>query len=294
MSKYELIAACWTSAGACTPMSMVGDDRSPLPIGRRVEAVSAAGFRGFGVRRSDLMDVRSSIGYPAFRKILDDNGIKYLELEFLEGWHLDGDERRASDEHRAQFLNAAAALGPVHIKVGGDFSGTRVFDAQRVGEELGALADEAAQAGTRIALESMPFSDIVTPQQALEAVRIANHPAAGLCVDVWHVYRAGLPVDSVASLPGELIFSVELDDAVEAVVGSLLRDTFDGRRFPGEGDIDVALFVDSIKKTGFNGPWGVEMLSEEYRKMPVEEATRRSFDTAIRFLAGDERRSVGA
>lgn len=284
MTRSELIAACWTSAGACDPMSPLGDDRSPLPIERRVEAVSAAGFTGFGLRRSDLLDVRSGIDYPAFRRLLDSAGLTYLELEFLEGWHLDGEARRTSDDHRAQFLAAAAELGPLHIKVGGDFSGTRRFDAARVGEELGLLAAQAESAGTRIALEPMPFSDITTPQQALEAVVIADHPAAGICLDVWHVFRAGLPVTSVADLPGSAIFSVELDDAVTDVVGSLLSDTFNRRRFPGEGDIDIPGFVRAVRTTGFDGPWGVEMLSEDFRRLSVEEATRRSHDTASRFL----------
>ena len=265
-------------------MSMVNDDRSPVPIRERVQAVAEAGFKGFGIRRSDLMDIKTQLGYPGFRALLDEFAIKYLELEFLEGWHLPaGEARSTSDMHRAQLLEAAAELGARHIKVGGDFTPIP-WDPQRMGEELGVLAAQAAAAGARIGLEPMPFADVQTPEMALDAVRIANHPAAGLCLDVWHIYRAGLPVDSVASIPAEVIVSVELDDAVEAVVGTMLEDTFNERRFPGEGDIDIPAFVAAIKSTGFDGPWGVEMLSTDFRLLPVQEATRRSYETSIRFL----------
>ena len=286
MARDELIAACWTSAGACTPMSMVNDDRSPVPIRERVQAVAEAGFMGFGIRRSDLMDVKAHLGYPAFRALLDEFGIKHLELEFLEGWHLPaGEARSVSDQHRAQLLEASGELGARHIKLGGDFTPIP-WNAQRMGEELGVLAEQAAATGARVGLEPMPFADVQTPEMALEAVEIASHPAAGLCLDVWHIYRAGLPVDSVASIPVDRIVSVELDDAVEEVVGTMLEDTFNGRRFPGEGDIDLPAFVRAIKSTGFSGPWGVEMLSTDFRKLPVQEATRLAFETSMRYLDG--------
>ena len=42
MPEFELIAACWTTAGACEPLG--ADDRSPVPIRDRLEAASRAGF----------------------------------------------------------------------------------------------------------------------------------------------------------------------------------------------------------------------------------------------------------
>ncbi len=105
----DLIAACWTSAGACDARPDTLDDRSPLPIGRRVAAVAAAGFAGFGIRHGDLLTVERETGFPAFRRMLDDHGLRILELEFLEGWFLPRDDlrRAASDAARADFVRAA-------------------------------------------------------------------------------------------------------------------------------------------------------------------------------------------
>ncbi len=47
------------------------------------------------------------------------------------------------------------------------------------------------------------------------------------------------------------------------------------RRIPGEGDYDVIGFIKAVAATGYDGPWGNEILSEEYRRLPMEVAYRR-------------------
>lgn len=288
MPTADLIAACWTSAGACDARPDTLDDRSPLPIRRRVEAVATAGFTGFGIRHGDLLRVETDPGFPVFRRMLDDHGLRILELEFLEGWFLPAtDPRRpASDRARANLLRAAEALGARHIKIGADFDGGP-FQPERMAPHLAELARQAADAGTRVALEPMPFTDVRTPSQGLELVELVDHPMAGLCLDIWHVERVGVPIASLAAIPGRRIVAVELDDAPREPEQDLLPDTFAGRRFPGEGDFDVAGFVAAIRATGFDGAFGVEMLSTSFRRLPVEEATHRAYATAARFVLAD-------
>jgi sugar phosphate isomerase/epimerase len=284
----DLIAACWTTAGACDARPDTLDDRSPLSIERRVAAVAAAGFRGFGIRHGDLLTVERDPGFPVFRRMLDDHGLRILELEFLEGWFLPPTDprRAASDRARADFLRAAEALGARHIKIGADFDGGP-FEPERMAPHLAELARLAQDAGTRVALEPMPFTNVRTPFQGLELVDLVDHPAAGLCLDIWHVERVGVPVADVARIPGHRIVAVELDDAPREPEQDLLPDTFAGRRFPGEGDFDVAGFVAAIRATGFTGAFGVEMLSTAFRRLPVEEGTRRAYETAARFVLTD-------
>ncbi len=56
------------------------------------------------------------------------------------------------------------------------------------------------------------------------------------------------------------------------------------RRIPGEGDYDVIGFIKAIAATGYGGPWGNEILSEEYRRLPMEVAYRRVFRATSRHL----------
>ena len=75
----ELLATCWTSAGDAA--SDRPDLRSPLPLRERIEAASAAGFRGFGLLSDDLPAAVAEYGLTGIRAMLADNGMVHLELE---------------------------------------------------------------------------------------------------------------------------------------------------------------------------------------------------------------------
>jgi sugar phosphate isomerase/epimerase len=113
-------------------------------------------------------------------------------------------------------------------------------------------------------------------------MRSVDMPECGLVVDYWHVFRAGTSLNELSrSLTAEQIFGVELNDAAAEVRGTLFEDTRDNRRLCGQGDQDVTGFVRTLKSLGFDGPWGVEILSEEHRARPVKEALRAAHATTL-------------
>ena len=281
MTDVELIAGTWATSGDAA--AGTDDDRSPHPFIERINAAAQAGFAGVGIGYMDLLEVRNTVGYAEIRKALDDSGMKYLELEMLLNWFVTDERRAAADEQRYAMLRAAEALGARHIKVGGDFRGGP-FDPDHMAEEFQNLAQEAQDAGALVAFEPMPFVNVRTPQQALEFISKADHPAGGMLLDIWHVARAGVDVNSIKDIPLKYIIGVELDDAPLNFEGDIIDDTFHGRRLPGQGELDVAGFVAAAKATGFDGPWSVEPLSKDYRKLPLKEACQAAFDTTASFL----------
>ncbi|WP_396912541.1 sugar phosphate isomerase/epimerase family protein [Mycolicibacterium sp.] len=281
----DVIAACWTTAGAAAPEGP--DDRSPVPICERVEAAAQAGFTGFGIRHADLLAVEDGMGFTNFRRLLDDHGMRHLEIEFLEDWYKTGDLRTRSDLQREDLLRAADSLGVTRIKVGCHMRGGS-YDVDRVAEELALLGDQAARVGTIIGVEPMPFADIQTPAAALEIVVKAGNPSAGVFLDLWHVGRAGIDMQSLSEIPAEYIAGVELADADREIRGGLFNDTINHRRFPGEGSLDAVGFIKSVAETGYSGPWGVEMLSIEFREMPVQTAAKRAYESTARLLRNYE------
>jgi sugar phosphate isomerase/epimerase len=279
----ELLATCWTHAGDASPEP--GRDLSPLSLRTRAEAAAAAGFTGIGFLMSDLAVARDELGYPAVRRMFDDLGLRHVELEFLEHWWaLDG-RRQKSDDQRRQMLEAAEQLGAHHIKIAPSIEMSRDQPAEPLeldlwARELQDLAQQAADAGTSVALEFLPMSNVPTVEVGLELVRTADHPAAGLCVDIWHVERGGSTMSDVAAIPVERILAVELDDAPAQAEGHLYDDTLHNRVLCGEGSFDVVGFVKALDKTGYRGPFGVEILSSALRRQPVEEATAAAYRTA--------------
>jgi sugar phosphate isomerase/epimerase len=279
----DLLAGCWTSAGNAGPS--LGDEMSPTPLRERVEAVAQAGFAGFGLFHRDLIEAAQSIGLPTLASLFRDNGIRNVELEFLTDWWATGEARKASDHLRAQMFESAGELGVKTIKVSADLSSTPL-GLERYTEEFGALAREAKRHGVRVALEFMPMASPCNIQEAVKLVRDAGEPAGGLCVDIWHVARAGTSyAEMVPLIPLESLFVVELNDAASELTGTLWEDTINNRTYCGEGDFDVPQFVSAILSTGYTGGWCVEIIGERHRATPIKEGLKLAHDSALSAIA---------
>ncbi|HEV7975332.1 sugar phosphate isomerase/epimerase [Amycolatopsis sp.] len=282
MVTPDLLATCWTSAGDVMPART--GDRSPIGIERRIKAVAAAGYRGFGLSHADLVAARDEIGLPRLADLFATHGLVHIELEVVDQWWATGPVRAASDRVRADLLAAAAVLGARHVKVGVGVLGDR-YDPAVLRESFAALASEAAEAGTRIALEACAFSSMPTLEPAVRLVTDVAHPGAGLLLDIWHIYRSGMDYRTMAAIvPAEYLFAVELDDGSATQLGSGLDDTFDNRVLCGQGDFDVAAFIDAVAGLGYDGPWGVEMMSHNHRALEPEIAVAEAFDAARQCL----------
>ena len=289
-SAPALLATCWTSAGNVMPART--GPLSPLEIAERVSAVACAGYTGFGIGHADVNVVRNTLGDKAFCALLDERGITTLELEYIDDWWTSGVRRADADVVRHDLLDAAGALGASHIKAGAGQVGDQV-ETDHLNAEFLTLCEQAAAAGTQIALEPAAFSMMATIHPGVELVTQVGHPAGGLLVDIWHIFRSGMPyTELVDIIPPERLFAVELNDGRQDVPGTLFDDTFDNRLLCGEGDFDVPSFIDAIDRIGFDGPWGLEMMSEHHRTLTSAEGSRQAADAARRLLAA-HRAAVG-
>lgn len=278
----DLIACYWTLAGAYR----FGDnDHSPWGFRDRVEAAARAGYTGFGIKQADLRRTLARHGYGGMRRILAANGIRHLELEALFDWCAAGEARRRSDADRDLLLAAAAELGAHHIKAAGDFGGAAWTPAQ-MHDAFQDLARRACAVGTVFTLEPIAFSNIPDLDTALAIVGASAGRGGGLMLDVWHVTRGRMPFERIAALPPGTIAGAELDDGTLLPVGPPIEDTLERRRCCGDGEFDLAGFVAAVRKAGYDGPWGVEIISAAQRALPLEAAARLSFDGAAACLRG--------
>lgn len=271
----QLLATCWTHAGDALPVA--GRQLSPLDLRARAEAVAAAGFTGIGFTIDDLDAAAGSYGLPQVQRICHDLGLVQLEVELLESWWTVGSRRRESDRTRRSLLDAAEVLGARQVKIGPDvgaLDGTvaPLADLAHWAAELHQLAEEAAQVGTRVALEPLPFSNITDFRLATELVATADHPAAGLVVDIWHLERGPSTLADITRIPGDKVFVVELNDAPAPQSTDLFHDTIHHRVLCGSGTFDVPGFIQTLQEIGFAGPWGVEIISDVHRRRPLREA----------------------
>jgi len=277
----ELVASYWSISGDCYASGP--SEVSPFDFRERVETARKVGYRGVGLVHQDIMSVSERIGFKTMKKILDDNDMKYVEVEIIGDWFTDGEKRRQSDIVRRDLLKAAEELGAWHIKIGGDIDneGNNVWPMEKIGEELKVLAKQAADAGTKLAHEIMPFSNLKTIDQSLEMIRLSGEKNVGVMLDIWHLARGNIDFDQIRKMPKETIFWVELDDARPEVEGTLYNDTVHCRELPGEGSLDIQKFLRAVRDVGYEGAYGVEIISRTHRKLPLEQAAKRVFDTSM-------------
>jgi len=123
------------------------------------------------------------------------------------------------------------------------------------------LADFAAKRRMRIAFE--PLNPVLFNSdtalwgldQALELVDRVGHEALGLCVDTWNVFQTPA-LHEVIRACGSRIFVVQVSDWHRPRSGA-------DRISLGDGEIDNAAIVRTIRQTGYSGPYVLEIFSGE-------------------------------
>ena len=279
--KPDIIATFLTLAGDVNPFDP--DPYCRHPFIERAQAAAEAGYRGLGFGSPDLNHLLQDISFSEISTILDDLGLVHRELEVLVDWFADDERRQLSDQQRLFLLSAAEKLNARHIKVGGDLTGS-TWSMDLMIEEFALLCDQAAEAGTAITIELFPTSNLADLQTGRAVVEGAGRRNGGLLLDIWHMVRGNIQMGAIASLPPHLINHVELDDGPLFPTKAFLPETLDNRLLPGEGEFPLAEFLGALRRCGYGGLYGVEILSDRFRQMPVREAARESFNATSRLF----------
>jgi sugar phosphate isomerase/epimerase len=281
-SKMELLAAYWTLAGDVYPGAPT--EVSPHSLQDRAQAAAKVGYTGMGLVHADLMHYAGTIGYSGVKRILDDNGIRHVEVEFLGDWFCAaGDPRRmVSDQMRGELLEAAAELGARNFKVSPALFEETPADVPALAEEFALICEQARPLGTAVIMEMMPFTNVKTIDTAMAIIEGAGQSNGGLLLDIWHLVRGGMDYSEIAKIPARYFKGIELDDADEQIVGTLFEDTRFSRRLCGQGSFDIPRFLREAKAAGFDAPYyGVEIINEKFRKQPLDVMAKTSFDTTM-------------
>jgi sugar phosphate isomerase/epimerase len=116
----------------------------------------------------------------------------------------------------------------------------------------------------------------------VEIVSQASANNGGLLLDIWHVARGGNAYADILKIPPHLIQAVELDDAMKNPVGTLWDDTIHHRELCGEGELNPPAFLKYLEEVGYQGPYGIEIISKTHRTRPLAEAAELSIGSALR------------
>jgi sugar phosphate isomerase/epimerase len=287
MAEPELLALYWTVSGPADVHA--GREWSTFDWRDRCAHAARVGFRGLGLWHADVEHQLQSHTLEEMKAMFDEAGLEYLQVEFLADFFVPAGEsaRQESDQRRKLLFETAATFEAHHIKVG-NIPGTPCGPA-RLAEAFAELCQDAARhTDATVVYEFMPFDvNVNTLEAAVALVEGAAQPNGGLAIDTWHMAKLGIAPEDLRLVPSRYLSWVELSDGQFQNMDDLIDETVNHRRLPGEGEFDIPGYVEACRELGYRGPWGVEVLSEELRSLPIEEEFNRAFETTMaQFRAG--------
>jgi sugar phosphate isomerase/epimerase len=271
-NNIELMNLYWTTAGIYPGHGEI----SRFTFRDRVEVSAKAGFKGIGIWHTDLEHITQSLTLKEMKKILDDNGIKHIELEFLNDWFLEGARKSEADSRKKRLFEAAEILHAKHVKIGDFYSST--CPMPRLVESFAALCAEAENYGTTIGFEVMGAAVINNIKDGITMVETAGAKNGGLILDIYQVSNLGITFDEIRCIPVQYLTCIELNDGF--LPGSPKHDPHN-RNFCGDGEYDIKGFIQCVKGMGYSGPWAVEVISEELSALPLREMSTKAFNTTM-------------
>ncbi len=281
MGEIELLDLYWTSAGPADVH--VGREWSTFDWRDRCAQAARVGFRGLGLWHADIDHQLQTRTLAEMKRIFDDAGLRYLEVEFLADFFVAPGEpaRVDSDRRRRLLFETAATFDAHHIKVG-NIPGTPC-ELDELTEAFAELCDDAAgHTGARVVYELMPFDvNVNTLDSALAVVEGAGRANGGLAIDTWHMAKLGIAPHELLRIPDRYLSWVELSDGQLQDMDDPVEETVNHRRLPGEGEFDLPAYVDACREVGYRQPWGVEVLSQELRSLPIGEQFERAYEATV-------------
>jgi sugar phosphate isomerase/epimerase len=275
--SVELANAYWTSAG---PVEVhFGREWSLFDWPERCAQAAETGFAGLGLWHADIEHQLESRSPADIRKALDDNGLRCYELEFLWDWFVDDEDRPAADRQRKMLFEVAAALDAHHIKAG-NIPG-KPCEMPRLNEAYGELVADAARhcPGSKVLYEFMPFDVNVDSIDKALAV-MDGIDDTGVVIDTWHMGKLGVKPDDLRRFPLERLGWIELSDGQYDDMEDPLDEVINRRKLPGEGEFPIRDYVRVAQDMGYSEAWGVEVLSEDLRALPLDQMYRSAYDAA--------------
>lgn len=243
------------------------------PIDDRIRAAEANGYTSISVSPLDvarLAQTGGSAGTLGDR--IRDAGLGVI-MDPVMNWYggVSSSTSRFGRFGTEQSLSWCADLGVTSLSLIAQREGSTPVEAMV--EPFTRVCDAAAGFGADVHLEFIPMTEVPDVAAAWEIVRQADRSNGGILVDSWHFFRGTPDLELLATIPGERILAVQLDDAHEQVQGSLWDDTRE-RLMPGEGAFDLVALVRLLDGLGALRRVGPEVLSARTLVMDPVEAAR--------------------
>ena len=233
-------------------------------LAEKLSAISGAGFGGVEIFEQDFITfggLPSEIG-----KMVRDHGLRIELLQPVRDFEgLPAPLRKKAFDRIERKFDLMAELGTDLLLISSTNHPESLGGIDRLAADFAELGERAASRNMRIGYEARAWGKhIADYRDAWEVVRRANQASIGLILDSFHVLIRKSGTEAIRAIPGERIFHVQLADApiIEMDLEYCSRHF---RTMPGEGNLPLLDFVRAVAATGYDGPFSLEILSDQFR-----------------------------
>jgi sugar phosphate isomerase/epimerase len=273
-----------------TPFSLAHLTMLSVPPPQLVETAARAGYRFVSLRPIPVGAPNEPL-YPLgtdrallarTKAALTATGVGLLDIEVARII------KEVTPRSYLQALEAAAELGGRHV-----LSSAWCDDRPYILDFFSELCALAEPFGLTVDLEFVTWSGVRTLDEAVDIVREARRPNAGIVVDTLHFDRCHAELEKLSSLPREWFHFAQISDAPASYSTEredLIRIGRAERLYLGEGGIDVASILGRLPQV----PLSIEIPNvAKLESLGAEQYARLCIETARSFLAASAYRQAG-
>ncbi|SAL53968.1 4-hydroxyphenylpyruvate dioxygenase [Caballeronia terrestris] len=233
----------------------------------KLEAIAAARFDGIELFENDFVNYKGSAA--EVRSMVADLGLTidlYQPFRDFEG--MPEAQYQRSLERAERKFDLMQELDVSMVLCCSNTSPLTIDDPELAAAQLHDLATRAAARNLRVGFEALAWGRKTNLYgQAWEIVRRADHPHLGLILDSFHTLSLKDDPAGIADIPGHKIFFLQMADA-PLLSMDVLQWARHYRSFPGQGQFDMATFLEQVLLAGYTGPLSLEIFNDVFRETP--------------------------
>lgn len=249
-----------------------------LPLPKVIEIVAEAGYDGIEPWIGEIdRFVKEGGKLSDVRKQLEDSGLQIESAIGFPRWAVDDEQqRKAGFEEAKRGMDLVRQLGGKRIAAppaGINSKKSPKVDLLQVAKRYHDLLDLG------VSMEVIPQVEIWGSAKNLshisEAIFVAtaaNHPAAAILPDIYHLFRGGSGFDWIRLMSADAIQIFHVNDYPAEPPREEQKDS--DRVYPGDGVAPMKLIFQSLQKIGFQGALSLELFNKEYWKQDPAEVAK--------------------
>jgi sugar phosphate isomerase/epimerase len=205
--------------------------------------------------------------------LLAETGLGVLDVELAR---LDP---QTEPEEYLPFLETGAELGARAI-----IAQLPDPDRHRATDKFARLCDLAINFNLSVNLEFPSWTETPDLQSAVDVLKAADKPNAGMLIDTLHFDRSNSSLEELKGLPKNWFNFLHLCDAPKehpTTVAGVIHTAREERFFPGEGGLNIREVIDCIPQV----PYSLEIPNDKLRReLGTQEFIRRALETTKKYI----------